>query len=260
MTITPLIASVLTAVSLFLGMLAFVQLGRMQGRRSLRATPDTSRAGIGVIEGAVFALMGLLIAFSFSSAAARFEGRRALIVQDAVAIGTAYQRLDLLPEPYRTTLRTKFRELVDSRIRISQNAADSDAVARELQYTYDYEKAIWNLAIEGCRTPEAATSRNLILPPINAVFDLGAERYAASRTHIPATIMGFLIFLLMAGSFLAGFGLAASPGKNRVHSIAFAGILASAVYVIIDLEHPRVGLITLDEYDETMVELRKTMD
>jgi hypothetical protein len=49
------------------------------------------------VEGAVFGLMGLLLAFTFSGAASRFEVRRQLIVQETNAIGTAYLRLDLLP-------------------------------------------------------------------------------------------------------------------------------------------------------------------
>ena len=52
---------------------------------------------MGVIEGAVFALLGLLLAFTFSGAATRFEGRRHLIVEEANDIGTAYLRVDLLP-------------------------------------------------------------------------------------------------------------------------------------------------------------------
>ena len=65
---------------------------------ALAAVSDRLGAeGVGVIDGAVFALPGLLLAFTFSGAAARFDTRRHLIVEEANAIGTAYLRLDLLP-------------------------------------------------------------------------------------------------------------------------------------------------------------------
>ena len=59
--------------------------------------PDGLAKGSGAAEAAVFGLLGLLIAFTFSGAASRFEDRRHLITEEANAIGTAYLRIDLLP-------------------------------------------------------------------------------------------------------------------------------------------------------------------
>ena len=61
--------------------------------------PEGAHTGTGPVEGAVFALFGLLVAFSFSGAAERFDVRRQLIVEEANAIGTAYLRIDLTPQP-----------------------------------------------------------------------------------------------------------------------------------------------------------------
>jgi len=59
-----------------------------------RKAPWRVAEGIGAMEGAVFALLGLL-GFSYSGATSRLEARRNLIVQEANAIGTAYLRIDL---------------------------------------------------------------------------------------------------------------------------------------------------------------------
>ncbi len=58
----------LFAGGLFLGMLLFQEAGRRLGERRLAADPQGAREGLGAVEGAVFALMGLLIAFSASRA------------------------------------------------------------------------------------------------------------------------------------------------------------------------------------------------
>jgi hypothetical protein len=55
-----------------------------------------SETAFGVISG-IFALLGLLLAFTFSGAASRFDARRGLIIEETKAIGTAWLRLDLLP-------------------------------------------------------------------------------------------------------------------------------------------------------------------
>ena len=84
------------AVILFIGTLCCLELGyRLANRKS--ENPDLAHEGIGGLEAAVFALLGLLLGFSFGGGTSRLESRRQLIIQEANAIGTAYLRLDMLP-------------------------------------------------------------------------------------------------------------------------------------------------------------------
>ena len=76
------------AVSLVLGMLLLLEVGRRLGLK--RLAREGSSAGFGAVESAVFALFGLLLAFTFSGAVERFYGRLGLIADEANAIGTAY--------------------------------------------------------------------------------------------------------------------------------------------------------------------------
>ena len=98
--------------------LVFLEIGRRFGRRRLAEDPEGARAGASAVEGAVFALFGLPIAFTFTGAAARFEARRNLIVDHTNAIGTAWLRLDLLPAEVQPALRQDFRLYVDDIIKI----------------------------------------------------------------------------------------------------------------------------------------------
>jgi hypothetical protein len=66
------------AGGLFVGMLVLLEVGRRLGLRRIVPDSDVARSGFGVVEGAIFALMGLLIAFTFSGAASRFDMRRHL--------------------------------------------------------------------------------------------------------------------------------------------------------------------------------------
>ena len=87
----------LVAVGLFAAMLLVLELGRRIGTRRLAALPPGTSWEIGTLDGAVFALLGLLIAFTFSGAVTRFEARKHLVVEETNAIGTAYLRLDSYP-------------------------------------------------------------------------------------------------------------------------------------------------------------------
>ena len=89
------LSALLFAVFLFLGMLLLLEAGRRIGIRRMANDAEGSRAGLGTVEGAVFGLLGLLIAFTFSGAASRFDTRRELIIEETNNIGTAYLRLVL---------------------------------------------------------------------------------------------------------------------------------------------------------------------
>ena len=91
------VVAMLFLSALFTGTLIMIEVGRRIWLRRYAAEAETSHPGRGAIEGATFALLGLLIAFTFSGAASRFDARRELIVQEANDVGTAYLRLDLLP-------------------------------------------------------------------------------------------------------------------------------------------------------------------
>src|SRR5579862_9252071 len=112
----PPISPLLFAVLLLCGMLILLETGRRLGIRRLSKESESERGSLGTIEGAVFALFGLVMAFSFSGAAARFNEKRMLIAEEVNMIETAYLRLDLLPQPGRYDVQELFRRYVDSRL------------------------------------------------------------------------------------------------------------------------------------------------
>jgi hypothetical protein len=108
---------------LFLGMLLFMEIGRRVAVRRMREDTGAAGEGVGTVDGAVFALLGLLIAFTFSEASSRFDTRRQLIVEETNDIGTAYLRLDLLPADLQPALRESFRRYLDARIEVYRETA-----------------------------------------------------------------------------------------------------------------------------------------
>src|SRR5947209_8591257 len=106
----------LSVAAIFAGMLVLLETGRVLGKRGLANDPEGAKAGLGAVDGAVFGLMGLLIAFTFSGAANRFDSRRAAAVDEVNCIGTAWLRLDLLPAPAQKLLREKMRQYTTARL------------------------------------------------------------------------------------------------------------------------------------------------
>src|SRR5215469_4593951 len=112
----PPIPPFLFAILLFGGMLALLELGRRLGIRHQAEESESERSNLGTIEAAVFALFGLVLAFTFSGAADRFNQKRALIAEEGNAIGTAYLRLQRLSENVQPALQGSLRHYLDSRV------------------------------------------------------------------------------------------------------------------------------------------------
>jgi uncharacterized membrane protein len=77
--------------------------------------------------------------------------------------------------------------------------------------------------------------------------------------HPPYVIFVMLGVLSLTSALLAGFGMAGGKSRSWVHILAFAAVVATTVYVILDLEYPRLGLIRVDSADAVLVELRESM-
>lgn len=248
------------AVMFLLGMLLFSEIGRRIGIARLARDPDGLEKGAGAAEAAVFGLLGLLIAFTFSGAASRFEERRHLINSEANAIGTAYLRIDLLPVSAQPEMKELFRRYVDVRLATYRNAADRPATQAKLAEGVTLQGDIWAKAVSACKRPEASPqAAMLLLPALNEMIDITATRETATRNHPPIAVFMLLCGASLMGALLVGYGT--SPNKTRgwFHTLIFALILSLTVYVIADLEFPRLGLIRIDAADEMLANLRKGM-
>src|SRR4029450_13984672 len=95
----------LFAGGLFAGMVAMQHVGRGIAMKRIALDSDAAKKGAGVIEGAVFGLLSLLLAFTFSGAVSRFDARRHLVSDEAIRISTAWDRIQLLPARAQPRLR-----------------------------------------------------------------------------------------------------------------------------------------------------------
>ncbi len=254
-----ILAGTIFAVVLSAGILVLLEIGRRIGARQLAEEGESASKGLGAIEGAIFGLLGLVLAFSFSGALTRFDVRRQLVVEEANDIGTAWLRIALLAADGQPQMRGLFRRYLDSRIEVYRKVSNIDAVKAELARTADIQSEIWALAVSSTREAGTAQAPMLLLPALNTMFDITTTRTEAAKLHPPLITFGMLGALTLACSLFAGYDMAIRRHLNVLYSIAFAGVLSVTVYVIIDLEYPRLGLIQVSDSDQVLVDLRRSM-
>lgn len=239
------------ALAFFLVTMASIELGRL-----LRIRFGAEKHEVGALEGAVFGLMGLLLAFSFSGAASRYDQRRDLIVTECNSIGTAYLRLDIVPEPLRETLQRQFAGYLDTRLRYYENLNDNAASENFWQQSCQQQSQIWGNIAGFAREHRDPVTATLIVAT-NEMFDIASSRRAALSAHPPLAIYLLLVSVCLLCSVLAGFTM--GTGRSLTHSLCFAATLAVTLFVIADLEYPRHGWIRVSEFDRFLREVRQTM-
>ena len=219
------------AVAFFISSLILLNYGRRLGLKYLEEKGADSMAGLPAVEGAVFALIGLLVAFTVSGALQRYDERRLLVLQEANAASTAYDRLGLLQEHVAHDLRTKLRDYVAARIELYSMPHDfslfegSEVWSREQQQKIAKLKAgLWDGTLAACSS-DFRPACALNVPALSSLFDVARLRLGAAEKHPPHILFIMLFGLGLGASLLAGFGMAAAKARSWIHMVTFAATL-----------------------------------
>jgi uncharacterized protein YneF (UPF0154 family) len=253
--------ALLTALGLIVGIAIAIEVGRRIGQRTMTKDPEGAFRGTGGVEGAVYGLFGLLLAFTFSGAAARFEARRHLVTEEANAIGTAYLRIDVLPPDARPAMRALFKDYTSIRSTIYQQVNTNWELAKaENERSIQLQQQIWDLATTSVqRTDAFGAAPMLVLPSLNAMIDITTTRNTELSNHPPFILYILFLALSIIVSLLIGYNQAPDKRRKWLHSFVFATVTACTFYVIIDLEFPRLGLIRVDHFDAVLINLSESM-
>lgn len=209
---------------------------------------------VGAMVASVFALLGFLLAFTFSLASGRFDARRQVIREESTAIGTCYLRAGLLPQQQRNEVRKLLREYVDVRIAGVKNK-DLAMLAR----SEEIHALLWARAeAAGVAHPDSVVI-GLFIRSLNEVIDLHAKRVMVGlRSRIPAAIWGVL-YLVATLSFAAMGYRAGLADTTRSLAVVVVAVTFSAVLLLIaDLDRPGEGLLRVSQ--QAMEDVRRTME
>jgi hypothetical protein len=241
-----------TAATLGLAMFAAWQLGRWRGRRLLG---KSGKVPVSKFEDASLALLGLLLAFSFSLAIVKYDQRRATLLADTNAIGDFYTCASLIKEPVRTKLRSVIRDYTELRVELSGRRIDEamleNALGQMQQMQFQMTALVDQALVAG--TPIAGSLTNTL----NGLISNHASRLAAIRDRLPTGVVALLLVTAVVASMLVGREQGASENADLAGTICFIMLATFVVYVILDLNQPERGLFTVSQ--EPMQRLLSSM-
>jgi len=205
-----------------------------------RQRPDRRFEGqLGPTLGGLIGLLGLLIAFTFGMASARFDLRRVLQVEQANTLGVAYLRAELIPESLRGEARDLLRQDVD----VLLTADSPERTAEAITGAQRIQESLWTLAVRAVReSPTVITG--LFVQAVNQIIDSQARRIELGWNNpLPPTILGTLYLVCTIVLFVMGFENGLTGGGRPVASMVMVFTLTTVVLLIVDLDRPQQGLL-----------------
>ena len=235
--------------------MGFVAVGYLTGR-FLRIHAETLREPVGIVQGAFFELVGLILAFGLTLAIGRYDSRRAAVVDDANAIGTTYLRAQTLAEPTRSSSLQLLRQYVDASLRLSKAVPTTGAFQRAVASEDVLQRRLWGLAGDALRGAPQNSAPRLYVETLNEMIDQQTVRVASLNNRIPNAVLA----LEVLGAAFA-FGLlalyTALHGRGATTVILAGALVTVLLVVIFDLDRPTRGLIRVP--DTPLVALRAEM-
>ena len=244
----------LLGLALILVLLASVECGFRLGLRVRRVGGQQQDSQIGTLVGALLALLGFLMAFTFGMAGSRFDSRKQLLLDEANAIGTAHLRAGLLPDPQRAEVRRLLREYVDLRVAIRTLDDIPTAVAK----SDDLHRRLWAEA-EACTQKNPTPITALFVHSLNELIDLHTKRLTmALEYRIPASILIMLGAVSMLSMGVLGYHFGLAGTRNFIPSLILVLVFSAVLMLIIELDRPQQRMFSISK--QALLDLQTSLN
>jgi len=231
-----------------------VECGYRLGRYRRSRSEQEKEAPVGTMVGATLGLLAFILAFTFGLAAARFDARRQVLLNEANAIGTTYLRAGILPERGEQ-IRTLLRDYVAARLEAVQSGKIAEGIGR----SESIQQQLWSHAEAlGGKNPNSIVV-GLFVQSLNEVIDLHGKRVQAGvRSRIPGAI--WLGLFAVAALSLAAMGYQAGLARTRRSLAVFAVAITFSVVIelIADLDRPQQGVLRVSQH--ALLDLQRSMN
>jgi hypothetical protein len=208
---------------------------------------DSDSAGTplsGAVVGGMLGLMAFLMAFSIGIVITQQNGRKAMVVTEANAVGTAYLRAGFLGEPDLTTSRSLLQEYVEIRLAAAADPAQLESVVTRSE---EIHGELWSIVEDNVRQGQESDIMALFVESVNEVIDVHTLRLAAVDLRLPR-LLGIVLYAATVLSFLlVGVANSADGKRDFAAILLFALAFVAVLIIIVDLDRPQEGLLTVSQ-------------
>lgn len=106
---------------------------------------------------------------------------------------------------------------------------------------------LWAQAMTAAAADPRPVTSGLFIQSLNEMIDAGARREAALRKHVPEIVLLLLFAVLIIAEAVVGYAGGLEGGRPTVATLAMTVLIVMVVFIIIDLDRPRRGLIQINQ-------------
>lgn len=209
---------------------------------------DANSGGGAVVLTSMFALMGLVLAFTYAVGVSHYDARKKAVVIEANTLGTAFLKANLVAEPGRTELKTILLDYARSRVFHSAAFSTNEDRKAVLMMTLDKQASVWSATIHAVDQGDRGPMEASLVNSINDVIDAHGIRIAAIFDKLPKVVMWMLVCISAASLGVAGYNAGIQGRMSRWRMTAFTLVLTGLMLVILDFDRPSDGLVVVEEF------------
>ena len=236
--------SVLIAALLFVLIVVANEIGTRLGERKLERSDNDIKSQTSAIQGGVLGLLALILGFTFSMSIQRYDERSGAEVNEANAIGTAELRTALLPAPYSTRAQAAIDDYIGLRLESAKvdltHPAERKALNRQ---TTALQQRVWDIGVEAADADPSPVKTGYFLQAVNQMIDAYGSRLDSLQRHVPPAIFYLLFVFFISTGALIGYSAGLGERRSRVPALVLNLLICLLVFIIIDLDRPRRGVI-----------------
>jgi hypothetical protein len=226
-------------------------------RLGTRTKGHGASGNISALEQSLLGFLALIVGFTFLMALTRFEARRDAVLNEANAIGTTALRARLLPEPHRTESLKLLREYAQIRIDYIPTGKSFAELPTVIDRSNNIQEALWQQVKALSAKNDNMVPTGLFIQALNDMIDDQGKRLSALRNDIPVVVLLSLFGIAAVACGFAGYAGGLDPLRTRVPALITAFLVCSVIFVILDLDRPNVGFVTISQ--QSMIDTVATL-
>ena len=199
---------------------------------------------VNALQAGLLTLSAFVLGLSFSQASARFDARRAIVVTEANAIGTAWLRADQLKPADTRRFRQVLTDATAAGLAVYQSPDDPELMQRTTALAKRDENQLWGIA-SSALDARGTIGLSLLVQSVNNLIDVLAQQRQALASHVPTAIVVLTLCLVTLGALSLGVRFALDGARPLILSIIYVLAYVIVIEMMIDYDRPKTGFVSV---------------
>lgn len=252
-------SSISIIIILFAFIVAANEIGFQVGRFHQASTDTDIKSLTAGIQASILGILALLLSFTFTMSMSRYDNRNHALIDEANAIETTIYRVTLLPDKYHKEAYELFQKYLELRVSIGQ----IDLTKREKRSAYnkkisDIQARIWSIAVLAAEDDPSPTKTGAFIRSLNDLIDQQGKRNALLHLQVPEVVLLLLFVVFISTGGMLGYSSGLGGRRVIVPTVMIAFLISLVVFIIVDLDRPKRGLVKVDQ--RVMQELQENVN